>query len=237
MRAKRSLYNLITAVGTQVVILVLGLIVPRLTLTNYGSETNGFMSLVVQIYAYIGLLEAGLGTAEVQALYGPVTAGDRRAVSCVVNTAHGYYRRLTGYYAGAVVAVAAVLPLVVESELSPWVMSVYFLLFGLARVTNFWFAASMRPLLQVEGKNYVNTGIDFAFNVGATLARIALLSMGVGLILLQIVYSLINTLQVLVYFFYFRRYYGWVDRTVPPDRSVLKQRNAFFLLTPVPFPV
>lgn len=228
MRAKRSFYNLITAVGAQLLILLLGLLVPRLTLVNYGSEVNGFMTLVVQLYGYIGLMEAGLGTSEWQALYGPVAANDRRTISCVVNTAHRHFQKLTLYYAGVVVAVSLLLPLLVDSALPFGVMCAYFLLFGASYVVNFWFVAAMRPLLQVEGKNYVNTAISFVFSVGSTLAKIVMLSAGMDLLTLQVVYCGINVAQVLVYFLYFRMRYQWLDRSVPPEEHRLQQRGAFF---------
>ena len=87
MKAKKSLKNILSAFLYQALTLILGFIVPRLTLNNYGSETNGFMSLISQIYSYIALLEAGLGTMVIQALYYPISKGDRGQVSGIVNAA------------------------------------------------------------------------------------------------------------------------------------------------------
>lgn len=229
MRARRSLYNLITALGAQVITLFLGFLVPRLTLVGYGSETNGFMSLVNQVYAYIALLEAGLCTAEIQALYSPVAKNDRQSVSCIVNTARGYYKRLTGYFFGAILLVACVLPFAVESGLDPWTMIGYFLLFGVSRLANFWFVSDMRPLLQVEGKSYVSTNIDFVFSLCTTLSRILLLTLRVDLLVMQAVYSAINMLQIAIYYVYFKKKYAWIDRSVPADKACLGERKAYLL--------
>ena len=229
MRSKRSIYNLITAIGSQIVLLVLGLIIPRLTLSNYGSETNGFMNLVSQVYAYIALLEAGLGTAEIQALYGPVSAGDRDGISTVVNVSRRYYQKLALSYGTVVLVVAVILPIVVRSGLSPVEMAVYFMLFGLPRIVNFWLTQHMRNLLTVEGKNYIGTMTNLCVSVGSSLVRIALLWFGVSLIPLQLAYTACNLAEVLFYYIYIRKRYSWIQKTPSLDAPPLRQRNVFFV--------
>lgn len=59
MRAKRSLYNLCFSIFSQAVTFAMGIIIPKLFIVNLGSETNGLVSSVGQVLAYVGLLEAG----------------------------------------------------------------------------------------------------------------------------------------------------------------------------------
>ena len=40
MKVKRGIYNLIAAIVSQGIVMLLGFLIPRLTLVNYGSETN-----------------------------------------------------------------------------------------------------------------------------------------------------------------------------------------------------
>ena len=229
MRSKRSIYNLIAALGSQLILLVLGLIIPRLALTNYGSETNGYMNLVSQVYAYIALLEAGLGTAEIQALYGPISAGAQCEISQIIQVSKRYYSKLAATYGAVVLVVALVLPIVVQSELSPWEMTIYFVLFGLPRILNFWLTQPMRNLLTVEGKNYIDTMTNLCVSLGSTGVRIWLLLNDVGLIPLQIAYTLCNLSEVLFYYVYTRKKYHWIDKKAIGDPSLLRQRDAFFV--------
>ena len=64
--------NIVTGFGGQLIAIVLGLIVPRLLITNYGSDVNGLLSTVTQIFTYMALLEAGIGQAAKNALYKPI---------------------------------------------------------------------------------------------------------------------------------------------------------------------
>lgn len=227
MKAKRSIYNLIAALTSQGIIMILGFIIPRLTLTNYGSEINGYMTMVSQVYAYIGLLEAGLSTAVVQALYSPVTSNDKDEISSIINAAQKYYFKIARYYAIVVLAVSIILPLFINTSLSKIEMSIYFLLFGVSNVINFCFTAEMRPLLLAEGKNYVNSNITLIFHICSQMAKIVLLMWGTNIVILQLVYSVINIAQIGVYYFYFKRAYKWINRKISPNNKAIKQRSAF----------
>ena len=81
LKAKKGLGNIVTGLFNQLVTIALGILIPRLILTSLGSEANGLLSSVNQVLAYLALLEAGIGTASMQALYGiatPSTASWRR---------------------------------------------------------------------------------------------------------------------------------------------------------------
>lgn len=65
----------------QVVVFVVGLLVPRYILLNYGSEINGISNTVNQIIGYAALLEAGLGLASIQALYKPLAENDIEVIN------------------------------------------------------------------------------------------------------------------------------------------------------------
>ena len=228
MKAKRSIYNLIAALASQGIIMILGLIIPRLTLTNYGSEINGYMTMVSQVYSYIGLLEAGLSTAVVQALYAPVASNDKNQISSIINAAQKYYMKIARYYAMAVLASSIIVPLFINTSLSKIEMIIYFLLFGVSNIINFCFTAAIRPLLLAEGKNYVNSNITLIFHICSQMAKIVLLMCGTNIIILQLVYSIVNMMQIGVYYIYFKRTYKWIDKKIPANNKAIKQRGAFF---------
>ena len=61
--------NLRSSLVYQFVLVSLIFILPRLYLENFGSEVNGVLSTIKQIFIYMFLLEAGVGLATTQALY------------------------------------------------------------------------------------------------------------------------------------------------------------------------
>ncbi len=58
MRSKKAILNIITSLLLQVVVLICGFIVPKLIITNFGSDVNGLISSITQFLAYISLLES-----------------------------------------------------------------------------------------------------------------------------------------------------------------------------------
>ena len=66
---KQILRNSLVGFGSQIIVLILGFIVPRIIMTHYGSDTNGLMNTITQIFTYMALLEAGISQASRNALY------------------------------------------------------------------------------------------------------------------------------------------------------------------------
>lgn len=62
-------HNLISSCVGYALSMIIGLILPRFFTLTYGSEVNGLIGSVNQFIVYLGLFEAGVGTALLQALY------------------------------------------------------------------------------------------------------------------------------------------------------------------------
>ena len=126
----RIKYNLISGVVYQVALILLSFLLPRLYLENFGSEVNGVLSTIKQIFMYMALLEAGIGLATTQALYKPVAQKDHQKVNAVLSATHHYYRK-TGFLYGAIVlAIAVVYAWVIPNAIDPKVLFVIILLNG-----------------------------------------------------------------------------------------------------------
>ena len=83
--SKKSFKIFIFGIVSQVVTLLLGIIIPRLVIVSYGSEVNGLLSSIRQIFAYVALLEAGIGTAALQAMYAPIAKEDHVSASRIMS--------------------------------------------------------------------------------------------------------------------------------------------------------
>ena len=90
---KRNVKNFAVGLISQVIILVLGFVVPRIILTHYGSDTNGLMNTITQIFTYMALLEAGISQASRNALYRHIINDDKHEISVVMSASRRYYRK------------------------------------------------------------------------------------------------------------------------------------------------
>jgi hypothetical protein len=109
--------NIVTGFGGQLIAIVLGLIVPRLLITNYGSDVNGLLSTVTQIFTYMALLEAGIGQAAKNALYKPINEKNVTEINNVISVARSYFRRITLLYGIGVILLSIILPFVLKTNI------------------------------------------------------------------------------------------------------------------------
>ncbi len=220
---KRSQKIFISGLLSQIVTLLLGIIIPKLVIVSYGSEVNGLLSSVRQIFVYVALLEAGIGTASLQALYAPIAADDHARTSAIMAATDRYYRRTGKLYAAAVILLALLYPLIVKSAIPfPVVAGVIFFQ-GASGVINYFFQGKFSILLRVDGKSYITANVATIVNIVSKLAQIALILAGCNILTVQIAYFIINVGQMLYISSYIRRHYGWLDLSVKPDYQALSQ--------------
>ena len=152
MRFKRSVYNILFGLGSQLVIMALGFVVPRLMMTNYGSEVNGLFSTINTIYVCLGLVEAGIGTSALQALYKPVVEKDHTTINAILAATKRHYRKCAAVYGAGVAALSLLAPLVLKTSISRLTIAGVIALQGLASLTNFFVLSGITVLLSAEGK-------------------------------------------------------------------------------------
>ena len=78
--AKKGAYNAFFGLMGQLITIALGVIIPRLVALSFGSEVNGLLNSITQIFVCFTLFEAGVGVASLQALYVPVANDDKKSI-------------------------------------------------------------------------------------------------------------------------------------------------------------
>ena len=120
---KKITSNLLVGFGGQIITIALGIVLPRLLLTSFGSEVNGLLSAITQIYSYIAILEAGIGAASLNALYKCFANEDRNGVAETLSATKRYFRRVSNVYALCVLVATIVFPFVFNSSISKTVIA------------------------------------------------------------------------------------------------------------------
>ncbi len=226
MNKKRGVYNILTGIIGQALIIALGVVIPRLFLTSFGSEYNGLLNSVGQAFSYLALLEAGVGGASLQALYGPLVNGDKREASAILNATGHYYRKTGYYYAASVVGLSVLFPFIVTSSISALTTILIILLAGIPGVISYIFQGKYNILLLAEGKNYVLTLLSTSTTVLVSCSKIMMLLAGCNIVFFQACCMCISLLQVAFIYFYIRRYYGWIDFSIAPNFEAISQKSA-----------
>lgn len=233
---KKGIINVVIGVLGQLVILALGILVPRFVLQSYGDEANGLINAIGQIFTYLALIEAGVGQAALQALYGPVAKADYKSTNEVMSETHKMFCKLTNYYIAFVVLTAVIYPLFVhvsDTQNISFFGSTYWAIFaiifiqGFSNAVTFYVVSTLRQLLIADGYNYIIVNITTLVKVLTAVLRIVLINMKINLVLLQVVYLVLAIIEMLIYKVVIRKKYPWLELNNVSDTGALKQRNAF----------
>lgn len=226
---KKTKYNVIFGFSSQVIIIALGLIIPRIVLKNYDSDTNGLTSTVTQVFTYMALLEAGIGQATRNALYSPLSKNDKDGISYIMSISRRYYRKITLFYAIGVVVLSALLPFLIKSRISYW--TIFFVVFfeGLTQVISFWFTQNWIQLLTAAGDYYIRANAELVGRVGGYGVKIVLATFGVNIAFIQLGYFLISLVKLIYYKWYMTKHFSWINYDIAPKEAKLPHRNAYIV--------
>lgn len=222
---KRSFLNLTSAIFGQVVSIAIGFLLPRLFITNFGSEVNGLISSANQILVYLALFEAGVGGVTLQALYGPIARKQWDTINGILSATNIYYKKASALYLITLVAVAVLYPLVVSIALPALSVSLIIFFIGLPQVVSFFVQAKYILLLRADGKNYVLTNLTAVINTLTGLTKVVLILKGVDVLPVIIVQCLILLTQAIVLSRYTKKHYPQLSLDVQPDYPAISQKN------------
>ena len=221
--------NLISGFASQTLIMLMGIFIPRLVIVNYGSDVNGFLHSITQVFTCFELIEAGIGTATLQALLKQIASSSHDEINSVLSAANILYRRVGIIYTLGTLCVAFIYPLLVVSSLGYIKMSLIILLQGIPNSFGYFVSAKFKILLSADGRNYIQNNIGLTVKFVSNVAKISLILLGYEVLAVQFVFFIINLLQILAYKAYEKRQYGWIDYNVDPDYCALSESKYVFI--------
>ncbi len=222
---KKSVYNIIFGVGSQILLAAVGIVLPRLFITSYGSEVNGFLSSINQVLTYVVLLEMGIGTASLQALYKPVATGDHEAVSGILSATARFYRRTGLLYLLCVLVLAVVYPLAIHSEIPVWEQVAIILIVGGSGSIGYFIHAKYRILLSADGKQYAYTNVFTVTQIANNILKIVLILLGMNIVFIQAGHMLLTLFLALYISRYAKKHYPWLDLKKKPNQKAISQKK------------
>ena len=227
MSRKHVLGNAMAGIGGQISIFILGLIAPRIMINSYGSDTNGLLNTISQVYTYMALLEAGIGQATQNALYRPFSQKNESEISRIVCLSNVYFRRITKIYALGICILSAVLPFVLQSSVDKLTISFIVFLEGMSGVLTFSFIQTKRIVINVDGTNYINAIVDTIAKVFSIIVKIGLAYICVNISIMQSCYFLLAVLKVCFYQTYYKKKYPWIVKNIEVGNEVLPDRKYY----------
>lgn len=224
-RTKKFVSNATSSFLLQTTTLISGLIIPILMIKTYGSEINGLVSSVSQFVRYFTLVEAGLASASIYALFKPLADRDIKAISGIVSATRVFYFRSGYFFLALVLGCSFLYPFLVKTELlSSFQVGVLVLVLSCSGVLNFFVMAKYRALVTADQKLYIINYLSVISIIVNTVIIVVLTRMDVDIVLLRTVALVSVLIPPAVMHFYVNRYYSYVNYKASPNYEPLHKR-------------
>lgn len=230
-RTKLYSRNLIGAAAHQIVVLVAGLIIPRIFLEYYGSEINGLVTSITQFFTYFFLVEAGLSASLTYSLYLPLSERNIPAINGIIAASKKSYFQVGLIYSALTLVLAALYPLFIQTHvLSSSFMFVLVVVIGLTGIIDFFTLAKSRVLLTADQRSYVISYSSALSLVLNSAIIIILARLRVDIIVLRTVALSSVLLRSFILNLYVNKNYSYLNYNGAPNMSALSKRwDALFL--------
>ncbi|MBE7038306.1 MAG: sugar isomerase [Ruminococcaceae bacterium] len=222
----RIKHNLISSFIYQLVLISLSFLLPRLYLENFGSEVNGVLSTIKQIFTYMCLLEAGVGLATTQALLKRIGKNDFESASRVLSATNIYYIKTGIIYSIIVLIIAVVYAYMIPTSINSNILFFIVILNAIPSLFSYFVQAKYRILMEVDGRKYVINNSETLLQLASNIGKILVLILTDSLILIQLVYCIIALIQLSYLYFYAKHRYKWLDLSAKPDFESISQKNS-----------
>lgn len=221
---KSASKNMMMSVIARIVSLVTGLIVQRYLLLTFGSTLNGLTTSINQAMAYLVLLEAGLGTASVQALYDPLADGDWGRVSGILTATGREYKKISAIFFAFLIGTSVLIPLAVNGEVEFVTAGLLTLITGGSYIVSYVMGGKYKALLDADRRIYILYILDSINVIVSCVFRIIALNAGCGIVLVQLINLACIAIKNIGYVLYVKIRYKKVDYKHIPDLKAIGKR-------------
>ena len=230
-RTKKFMFNASSAALMQVITMLAGLITPRIMLTCYGSEINGLVSSIAQFVSYFNIVEAGLTSAVVYALYKPLAQKDMNVISGVVVASKKFYYQAGCAFMALVIGMAIIYPQYIRTDkLGPTMVCILVFVSAVGGALDFFALAKYSAILTADQRGYIKNIGTMIQTIMNTLIVVVMSYLGANIVILKIMALSSLFLRSAFLFIYVKRKYYFLDEKAKPNYVGLEKRwSAFYL--------
>ena len=220
---------MIVSLAYEIMLILFGLIVPRLIIDTYGSEVNGLTSTITHILSILNLLQAGAVGASIFQMFKPVAEKDYLQVSRIIDSSKRYFRKIGIIFLLLVVVVAPFMAIGTESSLEIWEKALAFVILGVNGSFYFFFTSWFDILFSSHQKRYILSiaGIvDKLLYYGLVFTVIFL---ELHFIFMYIAVFVASCAKIVFLYMFYRKHFKPLLVKVEPDPNFKIQNKGYLL--------
>lgn len=223
MRSKIALKNALATALTEIVVLVCGILVPKITIEYYGSNINGLIASIGSVLSIIALGEAGIGGVVRAAYYEPLAKNNTKGINDIWNCSKRYFSILGFIFIPFVAIVTGYFCFFKSSGIPINIVLALCLIVSAQQFLQYFFALPNRLLLYADNKAAKLKTWETITSIANLVAVYLLVKINAGVIVVKAGSTLAYMIApVLIGIYGYRNYQ--LKRTKDYDRNVLEQK-------------
>lgn len=208
MRSKKAVYNIFFNLILEVIVIIYGFIVPKIIISNFGSNVNGLISSITQFLGYITLLESGIGPVVRAALYKPIVDKDKKMIASILKKTEKFFRILAGIFIVYLIGLAFIYPIINNGDFNYWYTFSLVLIISISSFAEYYFGMTYKVFLQADQCSYVISILQILTYLLSTVVIVLLAKFNCSIHIIKLVSGLIFVIRPLLQNFYVKRKYA-----------------------------
>ena len=223
-RTQKAALNTAAAALSEVVLLICGLILPRLILANFGSAYNGITSSAKQFLSAISILNVGVAGSTRVALYKTLAEDNIEESSAIVRATEIYMRKVGMILAAYIVVLAVVYPLVVDTGYGWLDVALLIVAAGIGTFGQYFFGTAYQAFLSANQTVYISNIFMIIATILNTLVSAVLIYAGCSIQVVKLGSAGVLFLRPLLQNLYVTKKFK-INKKCKPNTRALSQRR------------
>ena len=222
-RAAKLKLNTVMSLINQVVVIIHGLILPRLYIQGFGSKTYGLTSSITQFLGVVALMELGMGAVVQSALYSPFAKKDNVLISKIIKSAERFFSKIGLILVFYTIVLAIIYPTFINQDYD-WVFEASLIvIISISQLSEYFWGITYRLLVIADQKAYINSAIQCASYIVNIIVCAILVEYGHSIHFVKFASAIIFLIKPLILRGYVRSKYN-IDKNVTYTEEPIKQK-------------
>ena len=208
MRSKNFVLNVFSGLVLQIIMIVYGLLLPKIIISNYGSDVNGLIISITQFLGYITLLESGFGPVIKATLYKPISKKNKDEIQEILGASERIFRRISYIFILYIIILSFIFPFFIAEEFDIIFTISLILIISIGTFAEYYFGITYRLFLQSSQKNYVVSIIQIVTYIISIIFILFVSKVDISVHILKLIIGIIFLARPLIQNLYVKKYYN-----------------------------
>ncbi len=208
MRSKKAFKNTTLSVVQKIISIICAFIVPKLIISNFGSNINGLAASITQFLGYIVLLESGFGPVVVSLLYKPIAEKNKDEIENILYATEKFFRKIAIIFIIYIIFLVLIFPIIINKDFSFLFTASLIVIISISTLAEYFFGMTYKLFINANQESYVVSIIQIISTILNTILVILLIKVGSNIQIVKIGSAIAFVLRPILQNLYIKKKYN-----------------------------